>query len=95
MFILKCTNCFQIHCGFSNISPDEACRRAKGLDTGQYKSIVADAVIEVLSPIREQFIRLRKDEDYLDSVLNQGSIEAGKVAKENWKEIQHLLGLCR
>ena len=85
----------QIHCGFSNIQPDQACKEAKGMDTGQYKRLVADAVIRALSPIREEYFRIRKDEDYLDLVLNQGSIEAGKVARENWKEVQQLLGLRR
>ena len=87
--------CFQIHCGFANITPEVACERAAGLDTGQYKRIVADAVIEVLAPIREKYFELREDVDYLDSVLHEGSEKARKIATKNWKEVQKLMGMSR
>ena len=83
----------QIHCGFANLTAEEACRQAEGLDTGQYKRIVADAVIEVLSPIREEYYRIRKDEDFLDSVLENGSSQAREIAYRTWKDVQQLLGM--
>ena len=65
------------------------------MNTGQYKRLVADSVISVLSPIREEFFRIRKDEAFLDSVLRNGSDKARAVASKNWKDVQKLMGMIR
>ena len=88
-------NYFQIHSGFADISPQDACDLAVGMDTGQYKRLVADVVIEKLSPIREEFIRIREEEGYLESVLVEGSEKARVVASKNWKDVQRLMGMIR
>jgi len=61
------------------------------MDTGQYKRLVADSVITVLSP----FFRIRKDESYLESILSEGSEKAREVASKNWKDVQKLMGMAR
>ncbi|XP_076818789.1 tryptophan--tRNA ligase, mitochondrial-like isoform X2 [Clavelina lepadiformis] len=88
------SNLIEIHCGFSNLTPDEVCADAKGLDTGQYKRVVADAVITVLAPLRQRFHRLRNDEGHLKSVLKNGADRAREVAVANWECVRRLLGLC-
>jgi len=69
------------------------CRNAASQDTGQYKFTVADAVIERLRPIREQFVALRKDERYLDDVLSAGGEKAREAASANWREIRDAIGM--
>ncbi|XP_078485996.1 tryptophan--tRNA ligase, mitochondrial-like [Ciona intestinalis] len=87
------SNLIQIHCGMCNITPEEACAIACNMDTGKYKSLVADAVIDQLSPIREKYLNIRKDEVKLKMVLDHGAERARVVAKSNWESIRELLGI--
>uniref|UniRef100_H2YJG6 tryptophan--tRNA ligase n=1 Tax=Ciona savignyi TaxID=51511 RepID=H2YJG6_CIOSA len=87
------SNLVQIHCGLSDITPTEACNTAQNMDTGAYKTLVANVVIDHLSPIRERYFELRQDENRLKEILKYGNQRAAKVAKENFNAVRDLLGI--
>ncbi|XP_032674883.1 tryptophan--tRNA ligase, mitochondrial [Odontomachus brunneus] len=81
------TNLINIHSLFTGKTPDEICKEATGLNTGQYKLVVADVVIEKLTPIRQQVLRLLKEPVYLEEVLKEGSDKATNLAAYCWTEV--------
>lgn len=48
---------------------------------------MADVVIEQLTPIREQVLRLLKEPAYLDEILKEGSDKATNLATHCWAEV--------
>lgn len=59
----------------------------------QLKAIVADAVIEKLAPIREEYMRLREDVSYLREVAALGRDEARSAAARTMEEVRKRVGL--
>ncbi|KAG7240377.1 hypothetical protein INR49_026948 [Caranx melampygus] len=55
------SNLVTLHSAMAMISVEEAVSQAQGMDTGAYKKLVAEAVIQRLTPIREEIQRLRSD----------------------------------
>ena len=60
---------------------------------GPFKTDLADAVVELLSPIQKQFVELRNDETTLGSMLESGAQKAHKIAAETLASVHDRLGL--
>lgn len=88
------SNLVTIHAAVAAISPEEAVSRARGMDTGAYKSLVADAVVLRLAPIREEIRRLRGDRAHLEAVLARGARRARELAAPVLREVRQRVGFC-
>lgn len=86
-------NLITLHSLCSGLEPDRICQENQSLDTAQYKLVVAEAVNEFLRPIRQRYMELLKDSDYLVSILDQGGARASEIAEETWKEVKTAVGL--
>ncbi|CAH1108561.1 unnamed protein product [Psylliodes chrysocephalus] len=87
------SNLINIHSFVTNESVEEICRQAENLNTGQYKLVVADAVIEYLKPIQDKISKYLSDSDLLMGILEEGRQKANEIASKNWIEVQNKLGL--
>lgn len=87
------SNLVLLHSLASKQSIEKCARDAANLDTGKYKLVVADQLVEFLKPIRLKAQELQKDRAYLDSVLKKGSEKARSIACDTMNEISQLLGL--
>lgn len=88
------SNLVTIHAAMEMISVDEAMSQARGLDTGVYKNLVTDAVVQRLTPIREEIERLRADRAHLEGVLLQGNRRARELAAPVLAEVRQRVGFC-
>ncbi|XP_042283171.1 tryptophan--tRNA ligase, mitochondrial isoform X1 [Thunnus maccoyii] len=88
------SNLVTIHAAMAMISVEEAVSEARGLDTGAYKKLVAEAVIQRLTPIREEIERLRSDRAHLERVLAQGTQRARELAAPVLREVRQRVGFC-
>ncbi|KAJ0399443.1 hypothetical protein P43SY_005382 [Pythium insidiosum] len=61
--------------------------------TGEFKKIVADAVIAKICPIGDRIRQYEADEAYLDQVLEEGADRARELAGETMKEVKQAMGL--
>ncbi|KAK0081533.1 hypothetical protein PV325_012017 [Microctonus aethiopoides] len=86
------SNLIAIHSLMTDKSPEVICKEANGLNTAQYKALVADVIIEKLTPIREEYSRLIDDPNYLNDVLHKGSTKASLLAHECLTEIYEKIG---
>ncbi|XP_067203042.1 uncharacterized protein TrpRS-m isoform X2 [Linepithema humile] len=81
------SNLINIHSLFTGKTPEEICKEAVGLNTGQYKLVVADVVIEKITPIRKDILELIKEPSYLDEILKEGAERATEFATDCWVEV--------
>lgn len=88
------SNLVTIHAAMAMISVEEAVSQARGLDTRAYKMLVSEAVIQRLTPIREEIQRLRSDRAHLEAVLARGTCRARELAAPVLKEVQQRVGFC-
>lgn len=74
--------------------PVERCvQEATHLDTGQYKLVVGEQLVEFLKPIRLKANEVINDRPYLEAILQQGAEKARAIASQTLNEISQLLGL--
>lgn len=79
-----------------DIHPDilAARLRCQGISGhAQLKGIVAEAVVEKLAPIREEYVRLREDISYLRQIAALGRDEARNAAAKTMAEVRKKVGL--
>ncbi|XP_077393892.1 tryptophan--tRNA ligase, mitochondrial isoform X2 [Festucalex cinctus] len=88
------SNLVSIHAAAAAIHVDEAVSRARGLDTAAYKSLVAEALVQKLAPIRERLIRLRAERPHLEAVLDEGRRKARELAAPTLQQVKRLVGFC-
>ncbi|KAL7035413.1 hypothetical protein ACKWTF_008357 [Chironomus riparius] len=86
-------NLLTIHSLTSNKSIETICEEVKHLDTGQYKFVVADALVEHFNPIRLKVEDYLKNPDYLQSILEKGNDKAREVAEKTIDEVKAKVGL--
>lgn len=86
-------NLITIHSLASGNTPQQICEAAKGLNTGQYKQHVADALVEHLTPIRDRIERYMADPHYLAGVIEDGCEKAKATAEETLAEVKSKVGM--
>jgi len=59
----------------------------------QFKDALTDILVSTLSPIREEFLRLKSDESYLRDVLRHGGERASEEAEQTMKHVRDAVGL--
>jgi tryptophanyl-tRNA synthetase len=60
---------------------------------GDLKVAVAEAVVEMLAPVRERYTALRADESALEAVLADGAQRARAIAAETLIEVRERMGV--
>ncbi len=66
-------------------------RHARGY--GDLKGAVAEAVIEMLAPVRERYVELRADERALEAVLAGGADRARTIAADTLADVRECMGI--
>ena len=66
-------------------------REARGY--GDLKAAVADAVVEMLAPVREHYLELRADERALEAILMEGAQRARAIASETLADVHECMGV--
>jgi tryptophanyl-tRNA synthetase len=66
-------------------------RSARGY--GDLKTATADAVVEMLAPVRERYEDLRGDEQRLEEILAEGAEKARAMARETLADVRQVMGV--
>jgi tryptophanyl-tRNA synthetase len=69
---------------------EEEMRSARGY--GDLKAATAQAVVEMLAPVRERYAELRPDERNLDAILAEGADKAAAMARETLADVRAVMG---
>jgi tryptophanyl-tRNA synthetase len=78
----------------SGQSDDEIEATYEGKGYGDFKADVADAVVEMLRPVRERYLELRADETALRSILDAGAERARSVSSQTLAEMRRRMGFA-
>jgi tryptophanyl-tRNA synthetase len=84
-------NLLEMFSSFTDETPNQIADRYERY--GDLKKDVAEAVIEGLSPIREQYHALRKDTAALERIAAQGAAKASEVAGARYRAAAAAMGL--
>jgi tryptophanyl-tRNA synthetase len=68
-------------------------REFDGSGYGDFKTAVAEAVVELLTPVRERYEGLRPDEATLERTLNAGAEKARGIASGTLAEVRAAMGI--
>jgi tryptophanyl-tRNA synthetase len=74
-------------------SEDEVEREFEGSGYGDFKTTVAEAVVEFLAPVRERYEELRPDEEALESTLSAGAEKAREIASGTLADVRAAIGV--
>jgi tryptophanyl-tRNA synthetase len=75
------------------ISQDEVEREFEGAGYGDFKQAVAEAVVELLAPVRERYAELRGDEAALEAALAEGAEKARAIAAGTLADVRDRMGI--
>jgi tryptophanyl-tRNA synthetase len=67
-------------------------REFEGAGYGDFKRAVAEAVVELLTPVRERYAELRPDEAALDAALAEGAEKARAIAAPTLVDVRNRMG---
>lgn len=87
------TNLITILSGMTGQTAEEVRASLAGKGYGVLKDAVADAVIEVLTPIQQRYQQLIADKDYLAQVLNTNAERASALARRTLRKVYKKVGL--
>ena len=68
-------------------------QRFEGKGYGDFKSALADAIVETIAPIRERAQALLADTDAIDALLAEGAMRANAVANQTLETVSKEVGL--
>ena len=85
-------NLLNIFTGVTEKNKIELINFYKGLTFSGFKSDLADAIVDKISPIGNEIRRLMDDKKYLDNVLSMGNEKAKLKASKTMSEIYDIIG---
>jgi len=68
-------------------------REFEGSGYGDFKTAVADAVVQYLAPVRERYAEIRTDEAGLERTLSEGAEKARKISAVTVAEVRERMGI--
>ena len=87
------TNLIEILAAVRGIDPPAVEAGFSQARYGEFKTAVAEGVVEYLAPVRERYERLRSDEEALESVLREGARQAHAIASETLADVREHMGV--
>jgi len=85
-------NLMGIYAAITGKSYEEIEREFDGRGYGAFKPAVGEAVVETLSPIREEAKRILADKAYLEGVYKQGAEKASYIAGKTLRKVYKKIG---
>ncbi len=87
------TNLIDVYSVARGVDPAEVEREFEGAGYGDFKMAVAEAVVELLAPVRERYAELRPDQAALEKTLSAGAEKARSIASATLAEVRERMGL--
>ena len=88
------SNLLTIYSAATGKTMAEAEEEFAGQGYGVFKPAVADAVVELLRPIREESERLMADKAYLEGIYREGAQRAQYLASKTLSKVQRKVGFA-
>lgn len=86
------SNLLSIYCCFTGKTVEQAQDEFAGKGYGDFKTAVAESVIEGISPIQAEQRRIAADKAYLEQVLKEGADKASRIANRTLDKVYRKVG---
>mgnify|MGYP003336369984 CR=1 FL=1 len=79
----------------TGMSKEQISEQTKDMTWGEFKPVLAEAIVAHLEPIQKKYNKIREDNDgeFLVRVLKDGADSANEIAKEKLSAARFALGL--
>lgn len=88
-------NLMNIYSVLKNQSLADTCTEFANQNFSALKGKLADVLVEVLSPIRTEMMRLMGDKAYLDGILHTGASKANAIGNDTLAEVHQKMGFLK
>ncbi len=85
-------NLLGIYSSLNNQNIEKTINEFSGKNFSDFKETLADLVVEKISPISKEIIKLLKNKDHIDLILKNGAEKANEEASKKVKEIKKIIG---
>ena len=86
-------NLIEILAAARGLDPARVEAEFEGAGYGDFKAAVAEAVVELLAPVRERYAELRPDQDAIEAALGAGAEKARAIASRTLAEVRDRMGI--
>ncbi len=86
------SNLLTIYSSCSGESVESAVARFLGKGYGFFKNAVGESVVDILSPVREEYLRLIKDKGYLMQIAREGAYKADMYSERVMAKVEKKVG---
>ena len=87
------SNLMQIYSAITNKTMEEIETEFEGKGYGDFKTAVANSVIEKLKPIQDKYKEILNNKEYLEKVYIQGAENARKLASKTLEDVKSRIGI--
>lgn len=88
----ECNNLLTLYMLLSGKSKATVAAECQDMGWGQFKPLLAEATVEALKPIQENYHAIMNDKGYLESVLREGREQAQAIATTTLTRVKNALG---
>ena len=85
-------NLLGIYSSLSKQSLTDSINDFRGKNFSDFKEKLADLAVEKILPISNEINKLKKNNDYIDSILKKGGEKANEIASRKILEIKKIIG---
>ena len=85
-------NLLGIYSSLSNQSLSDSINEFGGKNFSEFKQKLSDLVVEKISPISDEINKLKKDNNFIDKILENGAEKADKIASRKVREMKKIIG---
>ena len=86
------SNLIDIYGACTGKKPEEVEKEFEGKGYGDFKLAVGEAVVAVLKPLQDEYARLSKEKDYIDSIIKENAERAAYTANKTLRKVQKKVG---
>ena len=85
-------NLLGIYSSLSNQTLSDSINEFGGKNFSEFKQKLSDLVVAKISPISDEINKLKKDNNFIDKVLEDGAEKADKITSKKVKEMKKIIG---
>ena len=85
-------NLIGIYSSLSNQNVSKTLKEFSGKNFSDFKNKLSEIVIEKIYPISKEMNKLKKDQNFTDKILKEGTHKASEIASKKIKNIKNIIG---
>ena len=81
-----------IYSSLSNQTLSDSINEFGGKNFSEFKQKLSDLAVAKISPISDEINKLKKDNNFIDKILEDGAEKADKITSKKVKEMKKIIG---